>query len=72
MPCPYIEYRPRADRSVPSDTLRPGNMFTIRATPSQRDAIKAEAERRGMTQAALVRQALSAAGVPLWGAAEQR
>lgn len=46
--------------------------FTIRATPSQRDAIKAEAERRGMTQSDLVRQALASAGVPLWGAAEQQ
>ena len=57
---------------MPSDTLRPGKMFTIRATPSERDAIKAEAQRRGITQADLVRQALSAAGVPLWAAAEQR
>ena len=41
-------------------------VFAIRATPAQRMALKSEAERRGVTQSDLVRQALAAAGVPLW------
>ena len=41
-------------------------VFAIRATPAQRMALRSEAERRGVTQSDLVRQALAAAGVPLW------
>jgi hypothetical protein len=55
---------------VPSRNRYP--LVTIRASDPQRDALRTEAERRGMTQAELIRQALTAAGVPLWGAAEQR
>ena len=46
-------------------------VFAIRATPAQRLALKSEAERRGVTQSDLVRSALAAAGVPLWGSSEQ-
>lgn len=53
-------------------SLNPLPLVTIRATEAQRDALRDEADRRGVSQSALVRQALAAAGVPLWAAAEQR
>ena len=56
---------------MPRENLSGGNVFAIRATPSQRTALREEAQRRGLTQSDLVRQALGAAGVPLWAAAEQ-
>ena len=56
---------------MPRENLVTGTVFAIRATPSQKQALKAEAELRGLTQSQLVRQALGAAGVPLWAAAEQ-
>jgi hypothetical protein len=47
-------------------------LLTLKITPPERQTLRNEAARRGVTQADLVRQALSAAGVPLWGAAVQR
>jgi hypothetical protein len=55
---------------MPRENLVTGTVFAIRATPSQKQALKTEAELRGLTQSQLVRQALGAAGVPLWAAAE--
>ena len=56
---------------MPRENLVTGTVFAIRATPSQKQALKAEAQLRGLTQSQLVREALGAAGVPLWAAAEQ-
>lgn len=47
-------------------------LLTLKITPPERQSLREEAARRGMTQAALVRQGLDAVGVPLWGAAAQR
>lgn len=58
-------------KTMPSKNPVTGTVFAIRATPSQKQALKVEAERRGLTQSQLVRQALGAAGVPLWAAAGQ-
>ena len=49
-----------------------GRFFTVRASHAQRASLQAEAERRGTTMSGLVRDALGAAGVPLWAASEQR
>jgi hypothetical protein len=54
---------------MPSKNPVTGTVFAIRATPSQKLALKEEAERRGLTQSQLVRQALGNEGVPLWAAA---
>jgi predicted HicB family RNase H-like nuclease len=51
---------------MPRERLRDGTIFSIRATPAQKQALVTEAERRGMSQSDLVRQALTDAGVPLW------
>ena len=56
-------------KTMPSKNPVTGTVFAIRATPSQKQALKTEAELRGLTQSQLVRQALGAAGVPLWAAA---
>ena len=56
-------------QTMQRENLCTGSNFAIRATPSQKQALKAEAELRGLTQSQLVRQALGAAGVPLWAAA---
>ena len=40
-------------------------LVTMRATESERVILRAEASRRGMTQAELIRSALEASGVPL-------
>ena len=53
-------------KTMPRENLATGTVFAIRATPSQKQALKAEAELRGMSQSDLVRQALTDAGVPLW------
>jgi hypothetical protein len=56
---------------MPKENLVTVSNFAIRATPSQKQALKDEAVRRGLTQSQLVRQALGAAGVPHWATAEQ-
>ena len=40
-------------------------LVTMRATESERVLLRAEASRRGMTAAELIRSALEASGVPL-------
>ena len=57
---------PSAANPMPRERLRDGTIFSIRATPAQKQALVTEAERRGMSQSDLVRQALTDAGVPLW------
>lgn len=57
---------PGAAHPMPRERLRDGTIFSIRATPAQKQALVAEAERRGMSQSDLVRKALTDAGVPLW------
>jgi hypothetical protein len=42
-----------------------GPLITLRATESERALIRNEADRRGMSQAELIRAALEASGVPL-------
>jgi hypothetical protein len=43
--------------------------LTIRTTPEERVALRVEAQRRGISQTSLVKQALISAGVPLQSAA---
>jgi predicted DNA binding CopG/RHH family protein len=51
------------------ESAQQDRFLTIRATDTDRAVVKAEAQRRGLTQAQLVRQALINAGVPLQSAA---
>lgn len=43
-----------------------GPVFSIKASPEQRAALRSEAQRRGVSQSDLVRAGLTAVGVPLW------